>query len=73
MDDLSSDTDNKESELESNEENENDWNISIEQEQKYIIKEALNTYFYFPDSCPICGRGINMQMNNNILKPIISL
>lgn len=71
MDDPSSDTDHKESELEINEENENDWHISIEQEQKYIINEALDKFFYIPDSCPLCGREINMQMNNNILKPIL--
>ena len=71
MDDPSSDTDNKESELESNEENENDQHISIEQKQKYIINEAFDKFFYIPDSCPLCGRGINMKMNNNILKPIL--
>ena len=45
-------------ESESNNSNENDWNLDIKTEEKFLIKLIEDNYFYKPDICPCCNKGL---------------
>ena len=48
---------------ESNNSKENYWNLDIKAEEKFLIKLIEDSYFYKPDLCPCCNKGLYIIKN----------